>query len=206
MLAIYERGVREDGTTYVEGLSRSSLRDCRRKLVFVPAGYEYYEWREPRTLSRVAYFYFDPVRLAADLGLSSVSFSPRLFFEDIALWDTALKLIALIDSGDLDNRRYVEALRVVLSHELLRLNTGGRRADARVQGGLAAWQRQKVIAYIDEHLAAPIPLATLAQLVRLSPNYFCRAFRQSFGMPRNATRPLSASNEPRRYLPPTRRP
>jgi AraC family transcriptional regulator len=32
-------------------------------------------------------------------------------------------------------------------------------------------------------LTEPISLAALAQLVRLSPNYFCRAFSQLFGMP-----------------------
>jgi AraC family transcriptional regulator len=34
--------------------------------------------------------------------------------------------------------------------------------------------------YIEEHLPEQISLATLAQLVRLSPHYFCRAFKQSF--------------------------
>jgi AraC family transcriptional regulator len=38
-------------------------------------------------------------------------------------------------------------------------------------------------AYIEEHLAEHIPLAAIAQLVRLSPYYFCRAFKQSFGLP-----------------------
>ena len=38
-------------------------------------------------------------------------------------------------------------------------------------------------AYIEEHLAEQIPLATLARLVRLSPYHFCRAFKQSFGLP-----------------------
>ena len=37
--------------------------------------------------------------------------------------------------------------------------------------------------YIEEHLAEPIPLATLAGLARLSTYYFCRAFKQSFGVP-----------------------
>ena len=49
--------------------------------------------------------------------------------------------------------------------------------------GLAAWQRRKAVDYIEEHLAEPISLGALGQLVRLSPNYLCRAFSQSFGMP-----------------------
>jgi AraC family transcriptional regulator len=184
MLAVYERGLRQDGGIYIDGLAQSTLRDCRRKMVFVPAGYDYYEWQEPRTLPRTAYFYLNAALLASEWDLARVSIAPRMFFEDGALWDTALKLITLIESGGPENRRYADALCIVLVHELLQLNARDRRAGARVQRGLAAWQREKVVSYIAEHLAAPIiPLATLAQLVRLSPNYFCRAFGLSFGMP-----------------------
>jgi AraC family transcriptional regulator len=40
-----------------------------------------------------------------------------------------------------------------------------------------------VAAYIDEHVAADIPLATLAELAQLSPYHFSRSFKRSFGMP-----------------------
>ena|ERR1700719_1795672 len=66
LLAACERGAREEGDTFVEGLPRSTLRDFTQKLTFVPAGHEYHEWQEPRILSRVAYFYFDPARLSVD--------------------------------------------------------------------------------------------------------------------------------------------
>ena len=36
---------------------------------------------------------------------------------------------------------------------------------------------------IEEHLAANISIATLAGLARLSTHHFCRAFKQSFGIP-----------------------
>ena len=47
----------------------------------------------------------------------------------------------------------------------------------------AAWQRRTVAAYIEEHLVEQISLGALAQLIGLSPYYFCRAFKQSFGIP-----------------------
>src|SRR5438309_964504 len=53
LLAVCERGVRRDGETFVEGLPRSSLRDLRRKLTFVPAGHEFHEWQDPQLLARV---------------------------------------------------------------------------------------------------------------------------------------------------------
>src|SRR5258707_233512 len=185
LLALYERGVRQDGGTIVEGLPKSTLRDFRRKLIFVPAGHEYYDWQEPRLLTRVVYFYFDPAGLAIspELGFADMSFAPRLFFEDSGLWDTALKLTTLIEGTGSDQRPYVEALGVVLAHELVRFNTGKPCVEPRVRGGLAAWQQCTVVAYIEDHLAEPISLAALAQPVRLSPYYFCRAFKQSFGTP-----------------------
>jgi len=40
-----------------------------------------------------------------------------------------------------------------------------------------------VTAYIEEHLSEQVSLATLARLARLSTFHFCRAFKQSFGVP-----------------------
>jgi AraC family transcriptional regulator len=184
LLALFEEGVRTDGSTFVEGLPRSALRNYRRKLILVPAGHEYHDWQEPRSLARMAYFYFDPAALPVfGLGLADMSLAPRLFFEDDGLWDTAIKLKALIESAQADDGRYGEALGVVLAHELVHLSQGSPRVAAPVRGGLAGWQQRAVAGYIEEHLADQIPLATLAQLAGLSPYHFCRAFKQSFGMP-----------------------
>jgi AraC family transcriptional regulator len=184
LLAVHERGMRRDGGTSIEGLSGSTLRDLRRKLTFVPAGHKYHDWQEPSILTRVAYFYFDPAALAIDpeLGSADMSLAPRLFFEDRALLHTALKLTTLLESGGSDHRLYAEALGAVLAHELLRLNVGKACAEPPVRGGLAAWQQRTIAAYVEDNLAEPITLATLARLARLSPYYFCRAFKQSFGI------------------------
>jgi AraC family transcriptional regulator len=48
------------------------------------------------------------------------------------------------------------------------------------RGGLAPWQVCKVLTHIEAHLGASITTAELANLVRLSPFHFCRAFRRSF--------------------------
>jgi AraC family transcriptional regulator len=183
MLVAHDRDVRHDGSAIIEGLTKSTLQDCSRKLVLVPAGHRYHDWHEPRTLSRLVFIYFDPARLAVspELGLWSSSLAPRLFFEDRVLIETALKLATLIESGGSDQRLYAQALGVVLAHELV--NTGRYAAQPQAGGGLAAWQRRKALAYIDEHLAESISLEALAELVGLSACYFCRAFGQSLGMP-----------------------
>src|SRR6266436_4316673 len=101
LLIAYERAERHDGETLIEGLPKSTLREFNRKLSLVPAGHRFYGWQTPRVLTRVAYFYidlndplFDP-----DSGITP-AISPRLFFFDQAVWDTALKLKAEVGNSD----------------------------------------------------------------------------------------------------------
>ena len=185
LLVVCERGVRREGDTFVEGLPRSTLRDLSRKLTFVPAGHEYHDWQDPRVPMRLAYFYFDPAQLPGqdDPAATATPLAPRLFFEDEALSCTAHKLLALVESPESNNQPYFEALGIVLAHELVRANGGRRCVKSPARGGLAPWQQRIVIDYIEENVAQQIPLATLASLVRLSPHYFCRAFKQSFHVP-----------------------
>jgi AraC family transcriptional regulator len=185
LLAVYEQGVRNDGDSFVEGLPRSTLRDMTRKLTFVPAGRAYQEWHEPRGLTRIVYFYFDPARMPAlpEAGVAPAPLAPRLLFEDATLSSSALKLKRLIETAGADSSSYFEALGTVLAHELVRVNAETSRIEAPAKGGLAAWQQRIVTTFIEEHLARPISLATLARRVDLSPNNFCRAFKQSLGLP-----------------------
>jgi AraC family transcriptional regulator len=183
LLVLCERGVRNAGETLVEGLPSSTQRDVTGKLIFVPAGHEYRDRHQPRVPGRLTFFYIDPAAMPSMGGDARVSLTPRLFFEDATLFATAHKLAALIEGPDTDDRSYLGALGQVLAHELLRLSLGGAAAKPAIRGGLAGWQQRTVSAFIEEHLAEPISLATLAGLVNLSPYHFCRAFKQSFGVP-----------------------
>jgi AraC family transcriptional regulator len=186
LLAVYEQGLRSDAETVVDGLPRSKLRDVRRKLTFVPAGHVYRdEWQGARVLTRVLYFYFDPARMPThhETNVVPTALAARLFFEDATLSDTALKLKKLIERAGADSSPYLEALGIVLAHELVRLSAEPPRIEAPTRGGLAVWQQRVITSYIEEHLAEHISLATLAGLVGLSPFHFCRVFRQSFGTP-----------------------
>jgi AraC family transcriptional regulator len=182
LLVAYEQGERRDGETIVDGAPRSTLRDLARKLTLVPAGHEFREWHDPRTLASLLCFYIDPAALAGDFDESDLSFGPRLFFDDAALRATALKLKRAIENPLSGDRLYADALGTVLVHEMVRVRSAGV-PQMPVRGGLAAWQERTVAGYIDEHMAEQVPLATLAGLVRLSTHYFCRAFKESFGVP-----------------------
>src|SRR3984893_11393933 len=159
LLIALELGERLDGETVVEGLPRSTLRDFTHKLTFVPAGHDFRSWQNPRVLTRVTHFYIDPRGPLADpaLRFGEIEFKPRLFFYDRDLLETALKFKWLVENADFMRRQY-DAAR-------------------------AARQQKRVAAYIEEHVANDIPLATLAELVQLSPYHFCRSFKSSFGIP-----------------------
>src|SRR6478736_9963206 len=77
LLVVFERGVRREGDTDVEGLPRSSLRDLARKFVFVPAGHTYCDWHEPSTPARITFFYFDPADLPAAPNPGALPLAPR---------------------------------------------------------------------------------------------------------------------------------
>jgi AraC family transcriptional regulator len=184
LLIAYERAERDDGETLIEGLPKSTLREFNCKLSFVPAGHRFYGWQTPRVLTRVTYFYidlqdplFDP-----ESGITA-TISPRLFFFDQAIWDTACKLKAEVGNSDPWSRQYAEALGLVLMHELIRLERTASTAARPLRGGLPVWQQKRVVEFIEEHLAEDVSLAALAGLVDLSLYHFARAFKQSFGAP-----------------------
>jgi AraC family transcriptional regulator len=185
MLIMSERQERDDGETLIEGLPKSTLREFSHKLSFVPAGHRFFGWQKPRVLARVTYFYIDPRGPGVDheLNFAETELKPRLFFFDQDLWETARKLKAQGEKSDPDHRQYTETLGILLMHELLRLNSGVVTTREYLRGGLAEWQQKRVAEYIEEYLSETIALAALAELAKLSPFHFARAFKQSFGLP-----------------------
>ncbi len=184
LLIAYERAERDDGETLIEGLPKSTLREFNRKLSFVPAGHRFYGWQAPRVLTRVTYFYIDLQDPLFDMESGTTpTISPRLFFFDQAVWDTALKLKAEVGNSDPSSRQYAEALSLVLMHELVRLERTTSTEARPLRGGLPVWRQKRVLEFIEEHLAEEVSLAALAKLADLSLYHFARAFTQSFGTP-----------------------
>jgi AraC family transcriptional regulator len=185
LLIAAELAERYDGETFVEGLPRSTLRNFTRKLTFIPAGHDFRGSQKPRALARTIYVYIDARGPSTDpaLRFGEIEFRPRLFFYDRDLWQTALKLKSQVENPGTMLRQYADALGVLLTHEIVRINGDATLSEPVTGGGLACWQRKRVAAYMEEHFADDIPLATLAELARLSPWHFSRSFKQSFGVP-----------------------
>lgn len=183
LLVVCHRAMRFDGETSIEGLTPSALRSFGRTLCLVPAGRAYNGSFLPRVLPRSSYFYIDPQKIPVDPEIHSpeTEIAPRLFFFDQAIWETAMKLCALIETPSASSRLYADALAAVLALEVLSLQSGTRIHLRGAQGGLAARQERIVKEYINEHLAEDISLGELSALAVLSPTHFSRAFKSSFG-------------------------
>ena len=182
LLVLYNEGLRRSGETSIDGQQVSRLRSVVHKLTFVPAGNAYREWHETGASTRVTFLYLDPVAFqGADDSASGCL--PRIYFEDSLVWDTAAKLKNAIESSHAKSMSYLEALSGVLAHELTRVDREPVREPAINRGGLASWQKRAVVDYIEAHLGEQVCLLKLAELARLSLHHFCRAFKQSFGIP-----------------------
>jgi AraC family transcriptional regulator len=69
---------------------------------------------------------------------------------------------------------------MVCSHLVGRYGQLGE-AIPQMKGGLAPWQKRRVLELLREHLDGEVKLARLAEECRLSVSHFARSFRRSFG-------------------------
>jgi AraC family transcriptional regulator len=181
LLVLYGEGTRRDGETWIDGLPPSRLKHLANKLTFVPADHAYYEWHKTTTPTRITFLYVAPAKLKkVDDG--DATHVPRMLFDDSVIWETAAKLKAEIERGEPEDAAYLEVLPKLLGCELARSGQESTR-NSTSRGGLAGWQMRAVASYVEEHLDEQITLAALAQVARLSQYHFCRAFKQSFGIP-----------------------
>ena len=80
-------------------------------------------------------------------------------------------------------RLAVDHLTQWLLLQVIERHSSQLRRAPKVRGGLSAEQSRRVREFIESHLAEPISLNQLAELVHLSPWHFARLFRTSFGAP-----------------------
>src|SRR5262249_21778832 len=69
LLVAVEQGVAYDAETFIEGLPKSTIRNCSNKLIFVPAGRKFYSVQNPRLLTRSICLYIDPQSVPVDPDL-----------------------------------------------------------------------------------------------------------------------------------------
>lgn len=106
---------------------------------------------------------------------------------DPLLEQVFLALLQLVNRGSW-SRLHLDSLLIVFTASLLDRHSSlsaprDRAASSTVprRGGLAGWQRRRVIDHMHEHMHTDMALGDLAKLTGLSRAHFFRAFRQSTG-------------------------
>lgn len=112
---------------------------------------------------------------------------PRLQVRDKRIEHIAWALKAEVDSGHASGALYLESLGIALAAYLL--SSGARDVPAHLPATasagrqMPAHQLHKIIAYIENNIAADLSLAQLAGVAGLSISHFKLLFRQSTGIP-----------------------
>ena len=184
-LTFCEHGRRKDGESRIEGSPTSTVRNVHRRMLFSPAGAEIWTWSVPIVPTTATTIIFEPQDSIFEgaLGSAGLDLAPRAMFEDATIFTTALKLKALVESPGLHGALYAETVGLMLVLELLRAAGQNHSPGGVTRGGLAAWQQRTVREYIEDNLCYDVSLKALGELARITPEHFCRAFRQSFGTP-----------------------
>jgi AraC-like DNA-binding protein len=78
---------------------------------------------------------------------------------------------------------FLEYFRLLFCAHVAQKYSASMNGVTRPRGGLAPWQKRRVIDLFREHLDGSIRLPTLARQCSLSVSHFARAFKQSFGTP-----------------------
>jgi AraC family transcriptional regulator len=181
---------RKDGETTADELPRSTLRDGRGKLIFIPAGCRLQGWAQPGA-TPVAFTaaYIDPALCSCPEGGERRMF-PMLHFEHPLLVQMMQHLDRILAQPELYSRVYIESFAIFLLSEIMSFQTvhpsrGSRStgSSTHVKGGLATWQCRAVCDYINANLDQDISLTELAAIAQLSPHHFCRAFKEATGEP-----------------------
>src|SRR5271168_4566870 len=79
------------------------------------------------------------------------------------------------------NQLFMDSLTMTICSHLVAQYGQTPETISQFKGGLAPWQRRRVVELFKEHLDGEVKLETLAEECRLSVSHFARSFRRSFG-------------------------
>lgn len=116
-----------------------------------------------------------------ELDLDRVELIQQRRKSDPALHHIALALQEGIQTGDMTDLMYSEALSTALTVHLLREYGGVRVPPKYPPGGLSRDRLGRALAYIKERLNTDLTVSEIAQVLGLSPYHFVRSFKASTG-------------------------
>jgi len=128
----------------------------------------------------------------------NVEFLPQFLGRDPVMEAVLTRLGIEAQNDAPSGQLYAESACEFLAHHMIHAYSSLSTHPLRVRGGLTGRGQKVVLDYIAASLAQPITLRRLAELARISPRHFERAFRQSVGMPPHAyvmSRRLAAAQQ-----------
>ncbi len=172
---------RKDGEILVDGQKRTTIKDLRNKLTYIPAGAGVSGWSQLLKPAAYTAVYFNQNTNDED-QVKLQDIPPAIAFEDHMLRSIVQAFSAILRDSTIDIDGYSETLAALIVYELKRLRRQWKQP-ALHEGGLSLQQMQRVADYIEGHLRDRLTIADLANLVELSRFHFIRAFKKATGVP-----------------------
>jgi len=173
------------GRLLVSGDGRECAAPAKRAgahLSVIPAGAPAWQHSAHITMFRELVLEFEPNRIleACHLPLDlSMVFAPRFMSCNPNLLRIAELMAAECEPGKPVDVLYGDSLSVAL---LIALSRRPRVASPRdFRGGLAPWQLTRSMDYLESRIGEHVTLKALADVARLSPSHYVRAFKASVG-------------------------
>lgn len=122
-------------------------------------------------------------QIANQSGMSDSELGRHLGIRDPQIEYIAFALKSELDAGCPSGRVYGDGLAVALAARLLGRYSVPVNTFHSCNALLSGYTLRRVTDYIEENLTKDLTLAEIADVARMSPHYFSRAFRKSTGIP-----------------------
>jgi AraC-like DNA-binding protein len=101
---------------------------------------------------------------------------------DPTFYHLTQSIVPCLKTPGMFSQLFMDYFTLMISSHLVGQYGQTRKPVRRFEGGLAPWQKRRVVELVQEHLDGEVKLATLAEECRLSVSHFARSFKKSFGV------------------------
>lgn len=115
------------------------------------------------------------------MDMQQVQLVPQFATSDPLVYQIGLALKGVLESNAFGSRLYAETMANALSVHLMQHYSTRKPILKEYKNGLSRRQLQLVFDYINSHLDENLGLTELANLIPMSPHYFCQLFKQATG-------------------------
>jgi transcriptional regulator GlxA family with amidase domain len=120
--------------------------------------------------------------LTDDAGMSRVKRLHCVYgTSDPALHHLTQLILPCLNRPEMFSQLFMDSFILTICSHLVGRYGQSREGTSQFKGGLAPWQRRRVVELFQEHLDGEVKLERLAEECRLSVSHFSRSFRRSFG-------------------------